>query len=470
MAIPATLATLLGGSLWISLHRLLQDLKRVEVAQDQAMMTLEMNLALERQIKAFRGYLYSGYPQLKREAAEKGQILVDLSNRAREISTDQRDRDRFRHPSEIAVEIDDYTQQIVDRYAAEGNTPAVFDLWNEAFRVVRTAEFGDLTQDIENESIVLLDDKKALLQRNIALNQAIAALSTLALVLLAIVLLRAITKNLTDRLEVLEARISNIVNRLLSVAEHQDTIVSQQVQAVDYTAVAVRQLEVSARTNEGMPTSLLTQSQSMSGLVSEGTDCVRRNFEETHRLRDWVVGITDRNRHLSDCSQSISSIVGLVGMLARQTNMLALNAAVEAARAGDRGQGFAIIAAEIRALADRSRQSSEEIADLVNTIQGAAVAITHAIDGSDRAATNSVAVAEQTRDVLHTMDLALDQSANEIHAIAQTIREQALAVQQIADAMSQLSEAANEINLATDTVQTTVSELAGVTRELGSIV
>lgn len=50
VAIPATLATLLGGSLWISLHRVLQDLKRVEVAQDQAMMTLEMNLALERQI------------------------------------------------------------------------------------------------------------------------------------------------------------------------------------------------------------------------------------------------------------------------------------------------------------------------------------------------------------------------------------------------------------------------------------
>lgn len=467
--VPTALVVLLGSSLYFSLNRVLQDLKSVEIAQDKAILTLEMNLALERQIKAMRGYLYSGYPDLKQEAQTQARILTDLSDRAVETFESQRDRDRFHELGEISVEIADYVQRIIDLYDREGDTEAVLDLWTEAVSVVRTAEFGDLTRDIKSEAIALIADKKERLQHDIARNQAVAGGATLLLILLAIGLLRAITTNLTSRLEALGDRISSIVERLSSVAGNQDTVVCQQVQAVDRTAAAVQQLEVSARNSERMASDLLAKSQAMSGFVSQGSDCVRRNFEETHQLRDRVEGITDRNRKLSDCSQSISTIAGLVGTLARQTNMLALNAAIEATHAGDRGRGFALISTEIRALADRSRQSSEEIDGFVRDIQQAAEATTNAIDGSALAATNSVVVAQQTRDVLDQINRSLDASADGIHEIARTIREQALAVQQIADSMNQLSNAANDINQATETVQTTIGELAGVTRELSSI-
>ncbi len=96
---------------------------------------------------------------------------------------------------------------------------------------------------------------------------------------------------------------------------------------------------------------------------------VKGNIEKMFSIRHKIQTIAELILELSDFVQSISSTVGLVEDIAEQTNLLALNAAVEAARAGEHGKGFAVVASEIRKLADESKQATTKIISLINDIQ-----------------------------------------------------------------------------------------------------
>ncbi len=96
---------------------------------------------------------------------------------------------------------------------------------------------------------------------------------------------------------------------------------------------------------------------------------IKTNIEKMFSIRHKIQTIAELILELSDFVQSISSTVGLVEDIAEQTNLLALNAAVEAARAGEHGKGFAVVASEIRKLADESKQATTKIISLINDIQ-----------------------------------------------------------------------------------------------------
>ena len=98
-------------------------------------------------------------------------------------------------------------------------------------------------------------------------------------------------------------------------------------------------------------------------------DSVKTNIEKMFAIRHKIQTIAELILELSDFVQSISSTIGLVEDIAEQTNLLALNAAVEAARAGEHGKGFAVVASEIRKLADESKQATTKIISLINDIQ-----------------------------------------------------------------------------------------------------
>lgn len=109
-------------------------------------------------------------------------------------------------------------------------------------------------------------------------------------------------------------------------------------------------------------------SQSLDFTNSEYS-AVKTNIEKMFAIRHKIQTIAELILELSEFVQSISSTIGLVEDIAEQTNLLALNAAVEAARAGEHGKGFAVVASEIRKLADESKQATTKIISLINDIQ-----------------------------------------------------------------------------------------------------
>lgn len=150
-------------------------------------------------------------------------------------------------------------------------------------------------------------------------------------------------------------------------SQKENNIVSQK-QVKDIQELINNLLKYSSDMNDLTDAAQEKTTQSLNFTNNEYS-AVKTNIEKMFAIRHKIQTIAELILELSDFVQSISSTVGLVEDIAEQTNLLALNAAVEAARAGEHGKGFAVVASEIRKLADESKQATTKIISLINDIQ-----------------------------------------------------------------------------------------------------
>lgn len=152
---------------------------------------------------------------------------------------------------------------------------------------------------------------------------------------------------------------------------------------------------------------------------------VQTNIEKMFSIRHKIQTIAELILELSDFVQSISSTIGLVEDIAEQTNLLALNAAVEAARAGEHGKGFAVVASEIRKLADESKQATAKIISLINDIQ-------------QTANSTVLATEEGTKEIESGLELA--------HVISENVEELINVMNEISSNMNNIINSSKQIN------------------------
>lgn len=167
-------------------------------------------------------------------------------------------------------------------------------------------------------------------------------------------------------------------------------------------------------------------------------DAVKANIEKMFTIRHKIQTIAELILELSDFIQSISSTIGLVEDIAEQTNLLALNAAVEAARAGEHGKGFAIVAGEIRKLADESKQATTKITSLITNIQ-------------QTANSTVLATEEGTKEVESGIELA--------HNIGSNIEQLILLMNEISQGINDMTGSSKKITNDTGTTENAVNEI-----------
>lgn len=173
---------------------------------------------------------------------------------------------------------------------------------------------------------------------------------------------------------------------------------------------------------------------------------------------------------LDERSKQIGGIIQVIKDVADQTNLLALNAAIEAARAGEQGRGFAVVADEVRKLAERTSKATQEIATLIGDIQNHIGGTVKGMQRASAQVTDSLELVGKTETALHRMGDDSRVVAANVHSIADAIREQDAAIHQVAANIEKIAQMAEKNSTATASSSDTAVQLDRLSGELKGLV
>ncbi len=225
--------------------------------------------------------------------------------------------------------------------------------------------------------------------------------------------------------------------------------VDSQIQQTDMVATAVTEMvatvdEIANNTNAAVSKAEATNNNAISG--KEGvTQTIAKIDELSNKLRESE-GIV---QELAKDSDTIGSVLDVIRGIAEQTNLLALNAAIEAARAGEQGRGFAVVADEVRTLASRTQDSTQEIETIISSLQGRtkeivshmAICRTQGQDSADQASSAGQMLEEITHDVSTIMEMntAIAAAIKEQSTVASEVNHHVVEIRDVAEQAGQIS-------------------------------
>ena len=178
--------------------------------------------------------------------------------------------------------------------------------------------------------------------------------------------------------------------------------------------------------------------------AEKGAEVILATVERMNHIADTVRTSADAITNLKTLSETISSTVTVIKEVADQTNLLALNAAIEAARAGEQGRGFAVVADEVRKLAERTAKSTEEIASLLGRVQDGAVNASRSMDDAVEAVTAGVESARSAGDAIERIQNGANDMVGMVAEITDAVKEQSVASTHIAQEVERIAQMAEE--------------------------
>jgi methyl-accepting chemotaxis protein len=211
-------------------------------------------------------------------------------------------------------------------------------------------------------------------------------------------------------------------------------------------------------------------SKKASETATQGKQTVERSVEDMAAIAQTVQQTASTIAELGRSSAQIGEIVAVINGIADQTNLLALNAAIEAARAGEQGRGFAVVADEVRKLAERTSQATKDIADRIGGIQTAAAGAVEAVKQGSTEVENGVVLAREASAALDMIVQASTGAMDMVQRIAAATEEQSAASEQVTQNMENISSITQRAAAASDQIKASAAELAKLSIGLKEVV
>ncbi len=288
--------------------------------------------------------------------------------------------------------------------------------------------------------------------------------------ILGVVLSLAIAKPLSLAIRGTVNRIVSVSSELAATVEQQERISHNQAISVNQTTAALDELGRASQQSAQQAEAAAAGASQVLTLAEGGTQIVEETLEGMTTVSMKVAAVAEKIVLLRQQTSQIGSISKLVGDLAAQTNMLALNAAVEAVRAGSQGKGFGVVAAEIRKLADESRNSAEKISGLVADIQMAINSTVAVTDEGIKTVEAGVRLVRRMASAFAGVSEAIGKVVANNQQISLAARQQAVAIGQVAQAMNSINTGAQQAVSGISQTKLSTELLSEVARNLSSVV
>ncbi|MDH4229418.1 MAG: methyl-accepting chemotaxis protein [Nitrospirota bacterium] len=291
---------------------------------------------------------------------------------------------------------------------------------------------------------------------------ALGALAILACVAAGIL----VTLHILRGLDKPVVQIAASSDRLSRVAQYHVRSAAEQSSAMVQISSTMQQLLASFRDMTARSHEMVRTSRDAAEECHKGHTLLLDSQQGMERIKREVGRITDHMHTLEEKSQQINSVLEMINELASQTNLLSINATIEAAGAGDAGRRFAVVAEEIRLLAERAVEFTEEIRVLIEDIQETAHVTSAATAEGARSVDSGLGKSSKIKDNFDTLITLVTRTADAVQAIETTTREQVYSVEQVTDAVESLSHIASESEMHAGSTLEAVEHLQQVAGEL----
>lgn len=421
------------------------NLKRQLPTADARLQQFEQSvLAYRDAVRQFRDAL-ADITSARAEMTVQGADIVKTSDALYKIQLERRDIESAQARSLQAVAT--LLALLVGVLAAVLITRQITRPLQETLQAVERIAGGDLTHDLR----VTRRDELGVLQ------QGIARMGTT---------LRELISGIRDGV----TQIASAAEELSAVTEQTSAGANSQKVETDQVATAMHEMaatvqEVARNAEQASHAATGADDEARAGdrVVGEAISQIERLAAEVHRS-------TEAMSLLQQESQKIGSVMDVIKSVAEQTNLLALNAAIEAARAGEAGRGFAVVADEVRGLAQRTQKSTEEIEELIASLQHGTQQVATAMQGSRTLTDSSVELARKAGASLESITGTVSNIQSMNQQIAAAAEEQSAVAEEISRSILNVRDVSEQTAAASDETAASSVELARLGGQLQMLV
>ncbi|MBQ7585536.1 MAG: HAMP domain-containing protein [Desulfovibrionaceae bacterium] len=275
--------------------------------------------------------------------------------------------------------------------------------------------------------------------------------------------------NVAKRLEEMGSIISSASTQLAAQIEQSDKGAADSAARLSEAASAMNQMNATVQEVARNASSAANASAETRAKALAGGAVVSKSVNSIEEMRTATLALRDDMSELNDHAQSISHIMGVISDIADQTNLLALNAAIEAARAGEAGRGFAVVADEVRKLAEKTMASTADVGKVTTAIQ---TSTSKSMEGMAKAIERLEEVTQYAREsgsALQEIVANVEATTDQVNAIATAAEEQSAASEEITRSIAEVNTLSSQTAQAMNEATQAIEQLAEQTQQMNNL-